>query len=80
MTVPGHLPTTPLSLNHYNVQPVFDVYASVQDTDLGSVSSRVNEIIAKYKAQVSKASSIVVLGVLWTLSGRRVRLNELPNA
>ncbi len=30
--------TTPLSLNHYNVQPVFDVAANVQDTDLGSVS------------------------------------------
>ena len=53
---------TPLSLNHYNVQPVFDVYASVQGTDLGSVSSRVNQIIAKYKGQISKASSIVVRG------------------
>ena len=31
--------TTPLSLNHYNVQPVFGVYASVQDTDLGFVSA-----------------------------------------
>ncbi|HWW83875.1 MAG TPA: efflux RND transporter permease subunit, partial [Vicinamibacterales bacterium] len=30
--------TTPLSLNHYNVQPVFDVSANVQGTDLGSVS------------------------------------------
>src|SRR5256885_14759323 len=29
-----------LSLNHYNVQPVFDVFAGVQGTDLGSVSSR----------------------------------------
>ena len=33
-----HRTTTPLSLNHYNVQPVFDVYAAVQGTDLGSVS------------------------------------------
>jgi multidrug efflux pump subunit AcrB len=54
--------TTPLSLNHYNVQPVFDVYASVQDTDLGSVLSRVNKIIAKYKEKITKASSIVVRG------------------
>src|SRR5206468_579495 len=54
--------TTPLSLNTYNVQPVFDVYASVQDTDLGSVSSRVNQIVAKYKGQIAKASSIVVRG------------------
>jgi multidrug efflux pump subunit AcrB len=51
-----------LSLNHYNVQPVFDVYAAVQGTDLGSVSSAVHRIIAKYHGQVSKASSIVVRG------------------
>src|SRR3984893_2577848 len=63
-----HRTTTPLSLNHYNVQPVFDVYASVQDTDLGSVSSRVNQIIAKYKGQVGKASSIVVRGQVQSMN------------
>jgi multidrug efflux pump subunit AcrB len=59
---------TPLSLNHYNVQPVFDVYASVQDTDLGSVSSAVNRIIAKYKGQIAKASSIVVRGQVQSMN------------
>src|SRR5258705_11697788 len=60
--------TTPLSLNHYNVQPVFDVNASVQGTDLGSVSSQVDQIIAKYKGQISKASSIVVLGQVQSMN------------
>jgi multidrug efflux pump subunit AcrB len=60
--------TTPLSLNHYNVQPVFDVYASVQGTDLGSVSSQVNQIIAKFKGQISKASSIVVRGQVQSMN------------
>src|SRR5260370_16384856 len=50
-----HRTTTPLSLNHYNVQPVVDVYASVQATDLGSVSSHVNQIIAKHTTPISKA-------------------------
>jgi multidrug efflux pump subunit AcrB len=63
-----HRTTTPLSLNHYNVQPVFDVYASVQDTDLGSVSSRVNQIISRYKGQVGKASSIVVRGQVHSMN------------
>jgi multidrug efflux pump subunit AcrB len=54
--------TTPLSLNHYNVQPVFDVYASVQGTDLGSVSDAVDRIVAKYNARISKASTIIVRG------------------
>src|SRR5712691_4239591 len=60
--------TTPLSLNHYNVQPVSDVYASVQDTDLGSVSSRVNQIVAKYTGQIAKASSIVVRGQVQSMN------------
>jgi CzcA family heavy metal efflux pump len=60
--------TTPLSLNHYNVQPVFDVAANVQDTDLGSVSNQVNRIIAKYRGQISKASSIVVRGQVQSMN------------
>ncbi len=63
-----HRTTTPLSLNHYNVQPVFDVYASVQGTDLGSVSSQVTRIIAKHKGQISKASSIVVRGQVLSMN------------
>jgi len=54
--------TTPLSLNHYNVQPVFDVLANVQDTDLGSVSDAVDRFVAKYAGQVSKATTITVRG------------------
>src|SRR5712691_5138587 len=60
--------TTPLSLNHYNVQPVFDVYAGVQSTDLGSVSSRVDQIVAKYRALIGKASSIVVRGQVQSMN------------
>ena len=54
--------TTPLSLNHYNVQPVFDVLANKQDTDLGSVSDAVDRLVAKYSGQVSKATTITVRG------------------
>src|SRR5207244_13645679 len=58
----------PLSLNHYNVQPVFDVYAGVQGTDLGSVSSRVDQIVAGYMARIGKASSIVVRGQVHSMN------------
>jgi multidrug efflux pump subunit AcrB len=54
--------TTPVSLNHYNVQPVFDVSAAVQGTDLGSVSDAVDKLVAKYNTQISKASTITVRG------------------
>ena len=52
----------PLSLNHYNVQPAFDVLANVQGTDLGAVSDAVDTIVAKYGATLSKASTITVRG------------------
>lgn len=54
--------TTPVSLNHYNVQPVFDVSAAVQGTDLGSVSDAVDKIVAKFRGRISKASTITVRG------------------
>jgi multidrug efflux pump subunit AcrB len=63
-----HRTVTPLSLNHYNVQPVFDVYAAVQDTDLGSVSSRISTLIAKYTKEISSASSIVVRGQVQSMN------------
>src|SRR5262249_43777137 len=63
-----HRTTTPLSLNHYDVQPIFDVYAAVQGTDLGSVSKQVAKIVDKYKSQVAKASSIVVRGQVQSMN------------
>jgi multidrug efflux pump subunit AcrB len=60
--------TTPLSLNHYNVQPVFDVYAGVQGIDLGSVSDQVAKIAAKYRSQIAKASSIIVRGQVQSMN------------
>jgi multidrug efflux pump subunit AcrB len=63
-----HRTITPLSLNHYNVQPVFDVYAGVQDTDLGSVSSEVDRIIAHQRGRIPKASSIVVRGQVQSMN------------
>src|SRR5438093_4341960 len=63
-----HRTITPLSLNHYNVQPVFDVYAAVQDTDLGSVSSRIDTLVAKYTKEISSASSIVVRGQVQSMN------------
>jgi multidrug efflux pump subunit AcrB len=60
--------TTPLSLNHYNVQPVFDVYANVQDSDLGTISNHAAEIVKKYEGKISKASSIVIRGQVQSMN------------
>jgi len=59
---------TPLSLNHYNVQPVFDVFAGVQGRDLGSVAGEAARIIAKHQSQLPKGSSIVVRGQVQSMN------------
>ncbi|MDQ6925557.1 MAG: efflux RND transporter permease subunit, partial [Candidatus Eremiobacteraeota bacterium] len=49
-------------VNHYNVQPVFDVYANVQGRDLGGVARDVDAIIAKARAKLPKGGTIVFRG------------------
>ena len=49
-------------VNHYNVQPVFDVYANVQGRDLGGVAHDIDKIVANAKPKLVKGSSIVVRG------------------
>src|SRR5205823_1372148 len=36
---------SPIIVNHYDVQPVFDVLANVQGRDLGGVAGQVNKIV-----------------------------------
>src|SRR5580700_2541280 len=54
--------TQPVVANHRDVQPVFDVYANVQDSDLGYVESRIEHVVKQIKPQLSPGSEIVVRG------------------
>ena len=38
----------PVVINHYNVQPTFDIYADAQDRDLGGVSDDVQKVVESY--------------------------------
>ncbi len=48
--------------NHYNVAPVFDVFANVQDRDLGGASRDVQRIVGESEAALPRGSSLVVRG------------------
>jgi CzcA family heavy metal efflux pump len=54
-------------VSHYNVQPLIDIYGSVQGRDLGAVAADVNRIIERSKAQLPKGASIVVRGQVQTM-------------
>ena len=49
-------------VNHLNAQPVYDVFANVQDRDLGSVSRDITSIIAEEQKALPKPDKIVVRG------------------
>jgi multidrug efflux pump subunit AcrB len=49
-------------VNHYNVQPVFDVYASADRRDLGGVARDVDAIVSRAQSTLPRGSQIVVRG------------------
>ena len=54
-------------VSHYNVQPVFDVYANVEDRDLGSVAADVDQVIAEYNHKLPAGSYIDTRGQVETM-------------
>ena len=59
---------TPVIINHYNVQPVYDILASVQDRDLGGVADDVQTVLNRFDPKPhwvrSFASSLGFVGLL----------------
>ncbi len=55
------------TVSHYNIAPVIDIYGSVQGTDLGSVSSQIDTIVAKNTKYLVRGSSIKVRGQIETM-------------
>lgn len=64
--------TGPEIANHYNVQPVFDVYANIDRRDLGGVASQVQKIIDETK--IPKTSQITLRGQAATMKSSFYRL------
>ena len=52
----------PTLVSHYNGQPVVDILANVTGTDLGSVASKVNALVAKERKSLPKGVFIDVRG------------------
>ncbi len=75
-TVPGLLSNVatfkrgivPTNSNQANVQPVFDVYASVQGRDLGSIAADINKVTSELQKQLQPGNSIQVLGQIQSMN------------
>ena len=60
--------SVPTNANQANIQPVYEVYASVQGRDLGSVSNQINVIVADLQKQLSPGNSIQVVGQIQSMN------------
>jgi multidrug efflux pump subunit AcrB len=57
----------PESINHYNIRRVVDIYAAIQDRDLGAVGKDVNRIIDAHRKELPRGSFITLRGQFPTM-------------
>jgi multidrug efflux pump subunit AcrB len=60
--------TVPTNSNQANVQPVYDIYASVQGRDLGSVAADINKVTNDLKGQLKPGNTIQVQGQIQSMN------------
>ena len=58
----------PASISHYDVQPMINVYASVSGRDLGSVATRVAQLVHDVEKELPRGSRIFIRGQVQTMS------------
>jgi multidrug efflux pump subunit AcrB len=61
--------SVPTNANQSNIQPVYEVYASVQGRDLGGVSAEISKVVVDLKKQLAPGNSIQVVGQIQSMTG-----------
>ena len=62
-----HRESVPTNLNQTNIQPVYDIYASAQGRDLGSISGDIGKIVAGLQKELKPGNTIQVLGQIQSM-------------
>jgi len=58
----------PAVVSHYNVQPVFDIFAAPEGRDLGALASDISSMIDSFKNQTPRGSFIAMRGQVETMN------------
>jgi multidrug efflux pump subunit AcrB len=58
----------PGSANEANIQPVYEVYASTQGRDLGSIAANINKAVRHFKTQLKPSNTIQVIGQIQSMN------------
>jgi CzcA family heavy metal efflux pump len=65
---------SPIIIDHYNIQPVFDVYADVDRRDLGSVADAIQKIKEQTEKTLPKTTTLALRGEVQTMNDSFLRL------
>jgi CzcA family heavy metal efflux pump len=66
---------SPAVVSHYDVQPVFDIYANVDGRDLGSVATGVRALVREFEPKLPRGSFITLRGQVESMDSSFVGLS-----
>ena len=56
------------TINHYNIRRTLDIYGSVQNSDLGTVSKQIDRIVAENKSALPRGTFVHIRGQIETMN------------
>lgn len=62
------------AVSRYNLQPVVDIFVSVEGRDLGSVAAEVDKIVTEMRGQLSRGATITIRGQVDTMQSSFIGL------
>jgi CzcA family heavy metal efflux pump len=54
-------------VSHYDIQPLIDIYGSVQGRDLGGVAGEINKVVQDSKKELPRGSRLMIRGQIETM-------------
>jgi len=61
-------------INHYNIQPAYDIYANIDGRDLGSAARDVQAILDKHQHELKPGNRLIMLGMVQDMDRAFARL------
>jgi multidrug efflux pump subunit AcrB len=66
--------SVPTNANQANIQPVYEVYASLQDRDLGSIAKQIDGIVADLGKELKPGNTIQIIGQIESMNSSFINL------
>ena len=61
--------SVPTNSNQANIQPVYEVYASIEGRDLGSIAAEIQKVVVDLQTKLAPGNTIQVVGQIESMNG-----------